>query len=115
MTNAAKAAPMDTMQYKSECFQAGPLGYGKCGNDCDTFCSIVTGACPTAYKSMQDCEDTCGQFSRQVEFGMRARDEVAIAARLELAHERRADHPAMPCNEDACVLVHGVTRDVPVP
>jgi hypothetical protein len=70
LTNAAKAATADAMQYKSKCFQAGPLSYGACGNDCDTFCAVVSSACPTAYKSMDDCENTCGQFSRQVEFGL---------------------------------------------
>jgi hypothetical protein len=70
LTNAAKGATANATMSQSACFQAGPLTYGTCGNDCDTFCSVVSNNCPTAYKSMQDCEDTCGQFSRQVTFGM---------------------------------------------
>jgi hypothetical protein len=71
LTNVAATATADAMQYKSECFQAGPLTYGTCGNDCDTFCAVAEAACGTPpYTSLTSCSDLCGQMSRQVTFGM---------------------------------------------
>jgi hypothetical protein len=75
--NRATAAATDTAAIKSECFLAGPLSYGACGADCDLFCTIALDYCSPAdgyggtppYKSMDDCESTCGQFMRVVDFG----------------------------------------------
>jgi hypothetical protein len=74
--NQAVAAAADVAAIKTECFMAGPLSYGGCGNDCDVFCTIAVNYCSAAsgyagtppYKSMDDCEATCGQFSRVVDF-----------------------------------------------
>ena len=51
----------------------------------------------------------------QIEMRPRARHDVAVARALEPPHQRRPDHPAMPRHEDACVLVHVLTRDVREP
>jgi hypothetical protein len=76
-TNRAAMAAYDTAAIKPECFLGGPLSYGGCGNDCDVFCTIALDYCSAAagyagtppYKSMDDCENTCGQFYRVVDFG----------------------------------------------
>jgi hypothetical protein len=75
--NRAAAAANDTIAIKPDCFLAGPLGYGGCGYDCDLFCTIALNYCSAAYgyagtppyKSMDDCEATCGQFNSVVDFG----------------------------------------------
>jgi hypothetical protein len=77
-TNKATAAANDAMANKIECLQAGPNSYGACGNDCDTFCAVATSYCSTAggyngtapYKSMDDCENLCGQFQRVLDPGL---------------------------------------------
>jgi hypothetical protein len=75
--NKAAEAATDTMAVKSACFLSGPLSYGACGNDCDVFCAIATDYCTAAggyngtppYTSMDDCENTCGQYQRVLDFG----------------------------------------------
>jgi hypothetical protein len=69
-TNAARAAASDARQ----CLGAGPLSYGVCGNDCNTFCTVATSYCTVAggfegmdYQSADDCESTCGQFGRVID------------------------------------------------
>jgi len=64
--NAAAAATMDTSAIKSECFQAGPLSYGKCGEDCDVYCAAALSYCGAAsgYKSLDDCSTTCSSMTR---------------------------------------------------
>ena len=42
---------------------------------------------------------------RQVKFGVRPRDDVVVTLPLEFAHNGRADHAAMPRDENFCVLV----------
>jgi hypothetical protein len=72
----AKAAAADTGTGKTgACFQAGPLSYGTCGQECDAFCAIQAGYCSAAkgYTGAQvyppspsdsDCTTICSQFSR---------------------------------------------------
>jgi hypothetical protein len=70
-TNAAKDAVTDT----SRCWGAGPLSFGICGNDCNTFCLVATSYCTAdggfqgtpPYKNFDDCLSTCGQFSRVID------------------------------------------------
>jgi hypothetical protein len=77
-TNHAAAAAKQTMAVKTECWAAGPLGYGTCGSECEAFCSMATGFCSAAggfagtpiYKSYEDCQNACSQFGRVVDFGV---------------------------------------------
>jgi hypothetical protein len=55
---------------KDVCWQAGPLGYGGCGNECDIFCPIALAYCPGSYPTLDDCHNTCSQFAHQVDFTM---------------------------------------------
>jgi hypothetical protein len=55
---------------KDACWSAGPLGYGTCGDECDIFCPIALSACPGSYPSVEDCHNTCSQFTHQVDFTM---------------------------------------------
>jgi hypothetical protein len=60
---------------KNQCLGAGPLSDGKCGNDCNTFCTVATQYCSAAsgytgtppYKSNDDCLNLCGQMGRQLD------------------------------------------------
>jgi hypothetical protein len=73
----AGAAFTDPMPVKPECWAAGPLGYGSCGDECDAFCAIAMTYCssadgyraPPPYASLDDCHNTCVQYNRVVEFG----------------------------------------------
>ncbi|HVZ73727.1 MAG TPA: hypothetical protein VHJ20_15210 [Polyangia bacterium] len=70
--NQVTAAAANTMATKSECWAAGPLGYGTCGSECDVFCGIALSACPGSFKSADDCNNFCNNpnLNRQLEFGM---------------------------------------------
>jgi hypothetical protein len=70
-TNHAKAAAMQAGATKSECWAAGPLGYGTCGSECDAFCAMAVGYCgTTAYKTTEECQTACMQLNRVVDFGV---------------------------------------------
>lgn len=76
-TGRAAAAAANTMPNKAECLQAGPLSYGACGSDCDTFCAVAMSYCSASggyngtapYKSMDDCQSICGQYQRVIDVG----------------------------------------------
>jgi hypothetical protein len=61
----------------SQCWAAGPLGYGTCGEECEAFCNIVEGYCsaasgytgPSVYMSMDACRSICPNFGRNIDFG----------------------------------------------
>jgi hypothetical protein len=75
-TNHAGAALGQKTTVKSECWAAGPLGYGTCGSECETFCTMATAYCSPAngytgapiYKGYDDCYNACQQLDRVVEF-----------------------------------------------
>lgn len=56
----------------SRCRGAGPLSYGVCGEDCNTFCNVAANYCSPAcgytgaapYKSVADCHTYCEQWNR---------------------------------------------------
>jgi hypothetical protein len=76
--NAVVAATADAHAIKSACWQAGPLSYGGCGNDCDLFCTAALAYCSPAggydglppYASMDECENVCGLYARDLDFGL---------------------------------------------
>lgn len=41
------------------CPSAGPPGGGVCGDDCESYCSLMKQACPEEYASVADCEQSC--------------------------------------------------------
>ncbi|MDB4982447.1 MAG: hypothetical protein JWM82_3199, partial [Myxococcales bacterium] len=72
-SNQAMAAAQDTAAIKTECWDAGPLGYGKCGSECDVFCAVALSTCgTTAYKDLADCTNTCQDIGigRNLDFGL---------------------------------------------
>jgi hypothetical protein len=70
-TNVAR----DSATVALHCLGAGPLSFGYCGNDCDTFCTIATTYCTAAggfagtppYQSFDDCLNTCSQLNRVID------------------------------------------------
>jgi hypothetical protein len=70
-TNHAKTAAMDTSAIKSQCWSAGPLTYGACGDDSDLFCTIAMSYCAgkVDYKSVADCQSTTASQNRVINFG----------------------------------------------
>jgi hypothetical protein len=70
-TNVAKEGAAVALR----CLGAGPLSYGYCGNDCDTFCRIATTYCTAAggfagtppYLNFDDCMNSCGQLNRVID------------------------------------------------
>jgi hypothetical protein len=86
--NAAHTAATDTSAIKTSCWQAGPLGYGRCGDDCDAFCFVALNYCSQAagygglppYTSMDQCETECGLYGRFVAFGAPGSYAVNYAA-----------------------------------
>jgi hypothetical protein len=56
----------------TRCRGAGPLSYGTCGEDCNTFCNVAANYCSAAggfqgtapYKSVDDCNNICNQWNR---------------------------------------------------
>lgn len=47
----------------SNCYAAGPLGVGKCGTNCDGYCSQMTGLCPTEFTTPAACQASCKNLS----------------------------------------------------
>ncbi|MDP9000171.1 MAG: hypothetical protein M3O46_08675, partial [Myxococcota bacterium] len=54
------------------CWHAGPYGYGVCGGQCESFCTLATGWCSAAsgfdggappYASLADCTTACGGYA----------------------------------------------------
>jgi hypothetical protein len=76
-TNLALDARKDPAAVKQACWQAGPLSYGACGDDCEGFCLIAMGYCsaaggylgPAIYDSFADCQSACGAMGRFLDFG----------------------------------------------
>jgi len=48
----------------------------------------------------------------QIELGVRSRDDVAVAARHQAAHDRRAGEAAMPGDVDLRVGLHRATHSL---
>jgi len=77
-TNVAAMAATQAGMVKSFCWQAGPLGYGTCGEECEAFCTIATSYCSAAggytgapvWPDYATCKATCAQFGRVIDFGM---------------------------------------------
>ncbi|HEV3191798.1 MAG TPA: hypothetical protein VGY54_14910, partial [Polyangiaceae bacterium] len=75
---SAMAAAGVTATPNSACWAAGPLGYGTCGEECDTFCSLTMAYCSRTagyvgnpvWASYDECYATCQRFGRNVDFGM---------------------------------------------
>jgi hypothetical protein len=76
--NAAMEAGTQPNAIKPGCWEAGPLSYGRCGNDCDLFCTVAVLYCSAIdgydgvppYASMDECESDCGLYNRVIDFGV---------------------------------------------
>lgn len=52
----AKAAATSSGEF---CGNAGALGGGECGTNCEAWCSLLAAACPDEYEVLLDCEAAC--------------------------------------------------------
>ncbi len=53
----AKAAANSSGEF---CGNAGALGGGECGTNCEAWCSLLSAACPDDYEVLTNCEAVCG-------------------------------------------------------
>jgi hypothetical protein len=76
--NAASDAAFQSAAIKKACWNAGPLGFGVCGSECDVFCAVATTYCSAAegytgvppFASLDDCHAQCAKWNRQLDFSM---------------------------------------------
>jgi hypothetical protein len=58
-THAAAAASAPA----TECPAAGPAGDGTCGANCEGFCTVAMGVCPSQFATFTDCTTACQGFA----------------------------------------------------
>ncbi len=85
------------MDPATHCVHAGPSGGGHCGNPCDGFCSIVTGACPAQWPSPADCATTCATFAAMPAYSTAATGGNSLSCRIYHATNAAID-PATHCS-----------------
>ncbi|APR82011.1 Hypothetical protein A7982_07360 [Minicystis rosea] len=62
-TYHAGAAAGSTANATLHCPHAGPGGAEYCGSNCDGYCNLAMGACPSLYSKLDDCLTTCATFT----------------------------------------------------
>jgi hypothetical protein len=64
----AHYAQLATSTPNPNCWYAGPLGYGACGDACEAFCKFALGYCTapgeTMYMTQAACETACATFPK---------------------------------------------------
>ena len=58
----AGAAAGSTANATMHCPHAGPGGAEYCGSNCDGYCNLAMGACPSLYADLATCQTTCAGF-----------------------------------------------------
>jgi hypothetical protein len=75
---------LDTEEPQTHCRSAGPGGAPTCGNNCDSWCTLLQETCPKEYVAMPNCQRACAALKDRGTFNLDVdHDGDTIQCRLE--------------------------------
>ena len=92
-----------TMEPAPYCPAAGPGGAGVCGENCDSYCSLLQQTCPTEFSRNPDCLHACSTLKDTGKFNLEA-DHSGDTIQCRLEHVSNATvQPTAHCPHSAIV------------
>jgi hypothetical protein len=95
---------LSTGEPATHCKAAGPGGAPTCGENCESWCTLLQKTCPTEFGAMGDCPRACDALKDKGTFNLDAdHDGDTIQCRLEHVSNATASNPASHCKHAALV------------